>query len=57
MALSKTRDEYIEAGLRTWNKDAGAMNVMCEGPAEDAMIEILNERYDKLLKDDTDRKE
>jgi len=50
MTLTKTREEYISDGLRTWVKDAGAMSVMCEGPAEEQMIKQLNKEYDDIIK-------
>ena len=46
--MNKTREQYIKDGLRTWTIGAGAMSVMCEGPAEEIMIELLNKQYDDI---------
>jgi len=58
MTLIKTREQYITDGLRTWTMDAGGMSVLCDDEgARESMVDHLNKEYDKLIANDTDRKE
>jgi len=51
--VRKSREEFIKDGLRTWRLDACAMNVMCDvEEAHNAMVVILNKKYDKLIEND-----